>query len=30
MIDSSSETPEQSAMRVWDKIKSMGLIDFGH
>jgi adenylyl-sulfate kinase len=28
VIDSSSETPEQSAARVWDKMKELGLIDF--
>jgi len=27
VIDSSSETPEQSAARVWDKLKALGVID---
>ncbi|MGA2652106.1 MAG: adenylyl-sulfate kinase [Terracidiphilus sp.] len=28
VIDSSTEPPEQSAMRVWNKLKSLGMIHF--
>ena len=28
VIDSSSETPEESATRVWNKLIDLGLIDF--
>jgi adenylyl-sulfate kinase len=30
VIDSSTETPEQSATRVWNKLRDLGWIDFEH
>jgi adenylyl-sulfate kinase len=30
VIDSSSETPEQSATRVWNRLTDLGLINFEH
>jgi adenylylsulfate kinase-like enzyme len=30
VIDTSNETPEQSATRVWNKLKDLGLINFGN
>ena len=29
VIDSSTETPEESATRVWNKLRDLGLIEFG-
>ena len=30
VIDTSTETPQESATRVWNKLKELGLIDFEH
>ena len=30
VIDSSTESPEESATRVWNKLKDLGLINFDH